>query len=110
MGEGGFNIAEFWPIILMFALLYFMMIRPQQKRQKQQMQLLAGLAEGDEVATASGILGRIASISETVVKLEIAPDVTIQVQKATVTTLLPKGTLDNPNPTPDSLPPPSCCA
>lgn len=108
MGEGGFNITEFWPIILMFVLLYFMMIRPQQKRQKEQMQLLSALSEGDEVATASGILGRVVSLSENVVTLEIAPCVNIKVQKTTVTTLLPKGTLDDP----DSLPPapPSCCA
>ena len=95
-------------MVVLGLLMYLMMIRPQQKRQKEQMQLLSALSEGDEVATASGILGRITGISESVVTLEIAPCVNIKVQKATVTTLLPKGTLDDP----DSLPPapPSCCA
>ena len=107
MGEGGLNISELWPIALMFVLLYFLMIRPQQKRQKEQVLLIAALSEGDEVATASGIMGRITNINESVITLEIAPNVNIKVQKATVTTLLPKGSLDNP----DSLPPPpSCCA
>lgn len=108
MGEGGFNIAEMWPIALMFVLLYFMMIRPQQKRQKEQAQMLTALSEGDEIVTASGLMGRIAHIGDSHISVEVAPGIEIKMQKNAVTTLLPKGTLDNP----ESLPPapPSCCA
>ncbi|MBS1186938.1 MAG: yajC [Burkholderiaceae bacterium] len=108
MSEGGFNIAEYWPFILMLVMLYLLIIRPQQKRQKEQMQMHAGLSVGDEVATSSGILGRVAAIADNIVTLEIAPEINIKVQRAAVTTLLPKGTLDNPESLPP--PPPSCCA
>ena len=112
MGEG-LNFANLWPIGVMFVLFYFLLIRPQQKRQAQQKQMLEALQIGDEVATASGILGRVAKISETAVSIEIAQDVKIIVQKAAITNQLPNGTLDNfddDNPPSNILPPPpSCC-
>ncbi len=112
----GMNFANLWPIGLMFVLFYFLLIRPQQKRQAQQRQMLEALREGDEVVTASGIFGKVAKIHETAVTIEIASDVNIVVQKAVVTTVLPRGTLDSFNenggvPPTDLLPPPpSCCA
>jgi preprotein translocase subunit YajC len=77
----------------MFVLLWFMMIRPQMKRAKEQRQMLEALQKGDEVVTAGGVLGRVTKVAEAYVTLEIADKVEITVQKAAVQTLLPKGTL-----------------
>jgi len=90
-GEPGYM--SFLPIILMFVLLYFLMIRPQMKRGKEQKQMIEALQKGDEVITAGGVLGRITRISDPYVSLEIAPNTEISVQKGSVQTVLPKGTL-----------------
>ncbi len=107
MGEGT-NLMDMWPIALMFALIYFLMIRPQQKRMKQQREMLATLSIGSEVLTSSGIMGRVANLDESFVHLEIAPGTIVMFQKAAVTSLLPPGTMESP----EKLlpPPPSCCA
>src|SRR5215212_4623452 len=89
---GGDTLMGMLPIIIMFVILYFLMIRPQMKKAKEHKTMVEGLQKGDEVI-AVGILGRIARISDNYVSLEIANNVTIQVQKQAVTTLLPKGTL-----------------
>ena len=81
------------PIILMFVILYFLMIRPQMKRQKEHRNLIAALAKGDEVVTAGGILGRVTKVADQFVTVEIATNTEITVQKSAVTTVLPKGTL-----------------
>ena len=81
------------PIVLMFVLLYFLMIRPQMKRAKEHKQMVEALQKGDEVITAGGVLGRITKISDAYVALEIAPNTEISIQRAAVQTLLPKGTL-----------------
>ncbi len=88
---GGFM--QLLPIILMFIVLYFLMIRPQMKRTKEHKALIEALAKGDEVVTGGGIAGRITKVSENFVAIEIATAVEIQVQKQAVTLLLPKGTL-----------------
>jgi preprotein translocase subunit YajC len=80
------------PIVLMFVILYFLMIRPQMKKAKETKAMLESLQKGDEVV-AVGILGKIDKISDNYVSLEVAPNVTIQVQRQAITTLLPKGTL-----------------
>ncbi len=79
-------------IVIMFAALYFMMIRPQIKRQKEQKALLEALSRGDEVVVG-GILGKIVDLDANHVRLEVAKGVTIQVQRGAVGTLLPKGTV-----------------
>ena len=89
---GGDSLMSMLPIILMFVVLYFLMIRPQMKKAKEHKTMLEGLQKGDEVI-AVGILGKISRITDNYVSLEIAPDTTIQVQKQAVTTLLPKGTI-----------------
>jgi preprotein translocase subunit YajC len=89
--EGG--LMSFLPIILMFVVLYFLMIRPQMKRQKEQKTMMDALAKGDEVITSGGILGRVTKVTDAYVTLEIANGTEIVVQKAAVSTLLPKGTL-----------------
>jgi preprotein translocase subunit YajC len=81
------------PIVLMFVLLYFLMIRPQMKRAKEQKAMIEALQKGDEVITAGGVLGRITRLSDAYISLEIAPNTEISVQKAAVQVLLPKGTL-----------------
>ena len=87
--DGTMNIVF---IVMMFVVMYFMIIRPQMKKAKEHRTLLDGLTKGDEVI-AVGILGRISKITDNYITLEIAPNVSIQVQKAAVTTLLPKGTI-----------------
>jgi len=89
---GGDTLMGMLPIILMFVVLYFLMIRPQMKKAKEHRTMLEALQKGDEVV-AVGILGRIEKISDNYLTLEVAPSVTIQVQKQAVTTLLPKGTI-----------------
>ena len=89
---GGDTLMGMLPIIIMFVILYFLMIRPQMKKAKEHKTMLDGLQKGDEVV-AVGMLGKISKISDNYVSLEIAPNTTIQVQKAGITTLLPKGTI-----------------
>lgn len=81
------------PLILMFLILWFLMIRPQMKRAKEHKAMVAALAKGDEVITQGGMAGRIAEIDDNFVHLEVADNVNIVVQRAAVSTVLPKGTL-----------------
>lgn len=84
---------QFLPLVLMFVVLYFIMIRPQMKRQKELKAMIEALAKGDEVVIGGGILGKIAKLGETTLHLEVANGVEIQVQRAAVVQVLPKGTL-----------------
>ena len=85
------------PIVLMFVVLYFLMIRPQMKRQKEHKALLAALAKGDEVICAGGLLGKVSKVSDSYVTIEISEHGTtpieVVMQKASVATVLPKGTI-----------------
>lgn len=81
------------PIILMFVVLWFLMIRPQMKRAKEHKSMVEALQKGDEVVTQGGIAGRITKVGENYVSLEVADKVEIAVQKSAVGTILPKGTL-----------------
>jgi preprotein translocase subunit YajC len=92
-GGGDAGIIGFLPIILMFVLLYFLMIRPQMKRAKETKAMIEALQKGDEVITAGGVIGRITRISDVYIGLEIAANTEINVQKTAVQVLLPKGTL-----------------
>ncbi|TMI00774.1 MAG: preprotein translocase subunit YajC [Betaproteobacteria bacterium] len=92
-GGGDPGFIGFLPIILMFVLLYFLMIRPQMKRSKEQKQMVEALQKGDEVIAAGGMLGRITRIGDAYVSLEVAPNTEISIQRAAVQMLLPKGTL-----------------
>ena len=94
-GLGGMDIMNYLPLILMFVLLYFLLLRPQMRRAKEQKQMIASLTKGDEVITAGGVLGRLTKVSDGYVSVEIAPNVEITVQRSSVQTLLPKGTLKN---------------
>lgn len=90
---GDAGLMGFLPIILMFVLLYFLMIRPQMKRAKEHKVMVEALAKGDEVITAGGLLGKITAVTEAYVSVEIAANTEVSVQKAAVQTLLPKGTI-----------------
>ena len=81
------------PLVLMFVVLYFVMIRPQMKRQKEHKAMIEALAKGDEVVTAGGMLGKVTKLGETFVHVEVANGVELQVQRSAVTQVLPKGTL-----------------
>ena len=89
----GGDILSMLPIILMFVVLYFLMIRPQMKRTKEHKAMIEALQKGDEVVAAGGVLGRISKISENYVTLQIASNVEIQVQRPAVQLLLPKGSI-----------------
>lgn len=81
------------PLIIIFVLFYFMLIRPQMKRAKEQRKMLEALQKGDEVVTASGQVGKVTKVGEQFVSIEIADGVVTHVQKQSVQTLLPKGTI-----------------
>ena len=91
------QLLGFLPIILMFVVLYFLMIRPQMKRAKEHKTMLEALQKGDEVVTAGGILGRVVKVGDAYVTLEVASRgdaaVEMNLQKSAVQTLLPKGTI-----------------
>ena len=84
---------SFLPIILMFVVLYFLMIRPQMKRQKEHKSMMEALAKGDEVITAGGMVGKVTKVTDAYVTVEVAEGTEVLVQKAAVATLLPKGTI-----------------
>jgi preprotein translocase subunit YajC len=87
------SLMTFLPLLLMFAVLYFIMIRPQMKRQKEHRNMLSAMAKGDEVITNGGVVGKVSKVGEAYVGVEIADGVEITVQKSAVTTILPKGTI-----------------
>ena len=92
LGLGG-NLTSFLPLVLMFVVMYFLMIRPQQKRAKEQRAMMDALTKGDEVVTAGGMLGRVVKVVDAYVTIEVATGTEVTVQKSSITTLLPKGTL-----------------
>lgn len=90
-GEPG-GLMSFLPLILIFAVFYFLLIRPQMKRAKEHKNLVAGLDKGDEVVTNGGLLGRIVDLDDTFVTLELAENVQIKLQRQAVASVMPKGT------------------
>jgi preprotein translocase subunit YajC len=88
---GGFM--SFLPLIIIFVIFYFLLIRPQSKRAKEHREMVAKLAKGDEVVAGGGILGRVTDVSESFITVEIADGVAIKVQRHAVTQVLPKGTV-----------------
>lgn len=86
---------QFAPLIVIVVLFYFMLIRPQMKRTKEHRGMLDKLAKGDEAVTNGGVAGKIVSIGENYISLEVADNVAIKVQKSAIASVLPKGTLKN---------------
>ena len=81
------------PLVLMFVVLYFVMIRPQMKRQKEHKAMIEALAKGDEVVTGGGLLGKVSKLGDSYVTLEVATGVELQVQRGAIVQVLPKGTI-----------------
>ena len=81
------------PLLLMFAVLYFVMIRPQMKKQKEHRAMIDALAKGDEIVTAGGLLGKVSKIGDAHIGVELASGVEVQMQRQAVVQVLPKGTL-----------------
>ena len=92
-GGAGGGLLGLLPIILMFVVLYFLMIRPQMKRQKEQKAMIDALGKGDEVVSAGGVVGRVTKVGDAYITIEITEGTEIIMQKAAVTLLLPKGTI-----------------
>lgn len=88
-------LMQFAPLVVLVILFYFMLIRPQMKRSKEQREMLGSLAKGDEAITSGGLAGRISAIGENYITLEVADNVAVKVQKAAVVSVLPKGSLKN---------------
>ena len=81
------------PLVLMFVVLYFLMIRPQMKRQKEHRAMIDAVTKGDEVATSGGLVGRVVNIDEQFLQVELTQGVVVQLQRGAVVQVLPKGTL-----------------
>ena len=81
------------PLVLMFVVLYFVMIRPQMKKQKEHRAMVDALAKGDEVVTVGGVLGTVTKVGEGFISLEVASGVDVQIQRSAVVQVLPKGTI-----------------
>jgi preprotein translocase subunit YajC len=81
------------PLVLMFVVLYFVMIRPQMKRQKEHKAMIDALAKGDEIATAGGLLGKVTKLGDNTLSLEVSTGVEVQLQRSAVVQVLPKGTV-----------------
>lgn len=87
------SLMSMLPLVLMFGVLYFVMIRPQMKKAKEHKALLAGLAKGDEVVTGGGLLGKVTKVADSYITVEIAAGTEVVVQKPSITLVLPKGTM-----------------
>ncbi len=92
-GDMQSSLMSMLPLVLMFVVLYFVMIRPQMKKQKEHRSMIDALAKGDEIATAGGVLGKVTKLGDSYLTLEVAAGVELQVQRSAVVQVLPKGTI-----------------
>jgi preprotein translocase subunit YajC len=92
-GDMQSSLMSMLPLLLMFVVLYFVMIRPQMRKQKEHRAMLDALAKGDEIVTAGGFVGRISAMGDTYLSVELAEGTVVQLQRQAVTQVLPKGTL-----------------
>jgi len=92
-GDTSSSLLSMLPLVLMFVVLYFVMIRPQMKRQKEHKAMIEALAKGDEVVTSGGILGRVTRVGDSTLGLQLNEGVEVELQRSAVVQVLPKGTL-----------------
>jgi len=92
-GDMQSSLMSMLPLLLMFVVLYFVMIRPQMKKQKEHRAMLDALAKGDEIVTAGGLVGRVSAMGDSYLSVELAEGTVVQLQRQAVTQVLPKGTL-----------------
>lgn len=93
VGGGGAGLLEFAPLLILFVVFYFFLIRPQMKRQREHKQMVEGLSKGDEIVTNGGIAGRVTDVGDHFLTVEISKGLEVKVQKQAVGAVLPKGTL-----------------
>ena len=87
------SLMSMLPLVLMFVVLYFVMIRPQMKKQKEHRAMIEAIAKGDEVVTAGGLIGKIAKLGESYISVELTQGVEVQLQRSAIVQVLPKGTV-----------------
>ena len=92
-GGAGPGLTDFAFLIVLFAVFYFLLIRPQQKRAKEHKKMVEAIAKGDEIVTNGGLLGRISKVGDNFITLEIADGMQVRVQRGSVASLMPKGTM-----------------
>ena len=92
-GDMQSSLMSMLPLLLMFVVLYFVMIRPQMKKQKEHKAMVDALAKGDEIITAGGFLGKVSKLGDSFLSIEVANGVEIQMQRSAVVQVLPKGTI-----------------
>ncbi|MGI9316289.1 MAG: preprotein translocase subunit YajC [bacterium] len=92
-GGGGAGLLGLLPMVAIFVIFYFLLIRPQQKKAKEHRSMVADLSKGDEIVTNGGVLGKITGADDNFVTVEIANGVSIQVQRFAVAQMMPKGTI-----------------
>lgn len=90
---GGNQLLSFLPLVVIFVLFYFLLIRPQQKKQKEHRSMIDNLTTADEIVTGGGVLGKVTEVGEQFVTVEVANGVSIKIQKHTIAAVLPKGTM-----------------
>ena len=91
--SGGMDLMQFLPMVAIFVVFYFLLIRPQQKRSKETKTMLEALQKGDEVVSAGGIVGKISKLNDSYATVEVAPGVEMTIQRSAISLLLPKGTI-----------------
>lgn len=91
--SGGFDFTAILPLIIMFGIFYFLLIRPQQKKAKEHKNLVAALKKGDEVITNGGLLAKVTDVGDNFLTCQIAENVEIKIQSHAISTVLPKGTI-----------------
>jgi len=89
----GSGFISLLPMVLIFVLFYFLLIRPQQKRAKQHKEMVAALKEGDEVVTAGGFFGTVINVDDTIASVQIAENTIVKVQRSSIAQMLPKGSV-----------------
>ena len=92
-GSAGYELL--FMVVIFFLIMYFLVIRPQNKRNKEHKALISSLAKGDEVTTTGGMLGKITEVEDSFVRIEVQKGVVLKIQKQSISSVLPKGTLDN---------------
>ena len=92
-GDMQSSLMSMLPLLLMFVVLYFVMIRPQMKKQKEHKAMIDALAKGDEIITAGGFLGKVSKLGDSFLSIEVANGVEVQMQRSAVVQVLPKGTI-----------------
>ena len=88
-------LMSFLPLVILFVVFYFLLIRPQQKKAKEHKSMVENLSKGDEIVTQGGILGKVTDVTDNILTCKIADNVEVKVQSHAVSTVLPKGTIKN---------------